>query len=82
MNKKYKFKSSTDVNNYNNFLLTLDKNKPNINTNTNTNIILTNYVEKLNSSYNNANGFNITTNSLNLNEIEDPNQYTETKKKS
>ncbi len=82
MNKKYKFKSSTDVNNYNNFLLTLDKNKPNINTNTNTNIILTNYVEKLNSSYNDANGFNITTNSLNLNEIEDPNQYTETNNKT
>ena len=79
MNKKYKFKSSTDVNNYNNFLLTLDKNKPNINTNTN--IILTNYLEKLNSSYN-ANGLNITTNSLNLDEIEDPNQYTETNNKS
>lgn len=79
MNKKYKFKSSTDVNNYNNFLLTLDKNKPNINTNTN--IILTNYVEKLKNSYNNANGFNITTNSLNLDEIEDPNQYTESNNK-
>jgi SpoVK/Ycf46/Vps4 family AAA+-type ATPase len=80
MNKKYKFKSSTDVNNYNNFLLTLDKNKPNINTNTN--IILTNYVEKLKNSYNNANGFNITTNSLNLDEIEDPNKYTESNNKS
>lgn len=90
MNKKYKFKSSTDVNNYNNFLLTLDKNKfTNINTNINintpnneinginTNIILTNYVEKLKQSYNNANGFNITTNSLNSSEIDDPNQYNE-----
>jgi len=88
MNKKYKFKSSTDVNNYNNFLLTLDKNKfTNINTNINTpnneingintNIILTNYVEKLKQSYNNANGFNITTNSLNSSETDDPNQYNE-----
>ena len=84
MNKKYKFKSSTDVNNYNNFLLSLDKNKSNTNTNTqnningkDTNIILANYLEKLKNSYNNANGFNIVSNSINLDEIDDPNKYNE-----
>ena len=88
MNKKYKFKSSTDVNNYNNFLLTLDNKTVNTNTPNNeingkdTNIILANYLEKLNSSYNNVNGFNITTNRINSSEIEDPNQYTEPYKKS
>ena len=52
MSKKYRFKSSTDVNNYNNFLLELDTK----NTNTNTNI-LSDYVKEINKSFDN-NGFN------------------------
>ena len=50
MSKKYRFKSSTDVNNYNNFLLELDTK------NTNTNI-LSDYVKEINKSFDN-NGFN------------------------
>ncbi len=75
ISKKYKFKSSTDINNYNKFLLGLD-NKNKLST-SNTDV-LTNYVNDINKVFENTNGFNINNNEIK--EIEDPNQYTEIQK--
>ncbi len=75
ISKKYKFKSSTDINNYNKFLLGLD-NKNKVST-SNTDV-LTNYVNDINKVFENTNGFNINNNEIK--EIEDPNQYTEIQK--
>jgi SpoVK/Ycf46/Vps4 family AAA+-type ATPase len=63
VNKKYKFKSSTDVNNYNNFLLNLDTKNQNKNIN----------VNQLNKTYEYICGPVI----FPVLNIEDPNQYTD-----
>jgi SpoVK/Ycf46/Vps4 family AAA+-type ATPase len=63
VNKKYKFKSSTDVNNYNNFLLNLDTKNQNKNINEN----------QLNKTYEYMCGPII----FPILNIEDPNQYTD-----
>jgi SpoVK/Ycf46/Vps4 family AAA+-type ATPase len=73
MSKKYKFKSSTDVNNYNKFLLDLDNKTKNDIVSTD---VLTNYVNEINKIFDNINGFNITNNN-DASEIADPNQYTD-----
>jgi SpoVK/Ycf46/Vps4 family AAA+-type ATPase len=76
ISKKYKFKSSTDINNYNKFLLGLDnKGKNNISSTD----VLTNYINEINKTFENTNGFNIVNNNE-ITEIEDPNQYTEIQK--
>ena len=71
VNKKYKFKSSTDVNNYNNFLLNLDTKNQNKNVNTNS---FSEYINQLNKTYEYMCGPVICGPILN---IEDPNQYTD-----
>jgi AAA+ superfamily predicted ATPase len=73
MSKKYRFKSSTDVNNYNNFLLELDTKNTNTNTNTNT-TILSEYVREINKSFDN-NGFNSLDKLAILCNAIDPNEY-------
>lgn len=73
MSKKYRFKSSTDVNNYNNFLLELDTKNTNANANPNT-TILSEYVREINKSFDN-NGFNSLDKLEILCNAIDPNEY-------
>ena len=73
MSKKYRFKSSTDVNNYNNFLLELDNKNKNANANANANI-LSDYVKDINKSFDN-NGFNSLDKLTILCNAIDPNEY-------
>lgn len=77
ISKKYKFKSSTDINNYNKFLLGLDnKNKlSTVNTD-----VLTNYVNEINKVFESTNGFNINNTNDEITETEDPNQYIDIQK--
>ena len=73
MNKKYRFKSSTDVNNYNKFLLDLDnKPKPIQSTNNNT---IQNCVDSINKEYDETNGFNSLSKLDVLCNAIDPNEY-------